>query len=303
MRPHRKIETFVRNAGMSTNAQKNDAVLKGLIKQFHDAQERHSAGSPRDKRKMTVRSRVARLAAAAVIILGVSMGISYIAEDQPGSIALGDVFEAMKQVTELTWTEVSEVAIPDDPNVYVSNLGHVAQCYFKAPAQRRREVTAKLIKNPKTQEVVEHTHIHIFDRNAGKALLLDPEKLTAELHDFKPTSGIDPTLGAFLAPKANIPQDAEDLGARQVDGRDAVGFRLHKKGDGTDFWSGDVTDIWVDVKTKRVIRLKTGASDDSYAWILKDFVFDRELDDSLFSLEPPPGYSEVPPQPIYNVQQ
>jgi outer membrane lipoprotein-sorting protein len=94
--------------------------------------------------------------------------------------------------------------------------------------------------------------------------------------------------------------DAEPLGSRQIDGREAVGFRILKKGDGTDIWSGDKTDIWVDVKTKRVVLLETGAADGRWKYILKDFVFDEPLDDSLFTLELPQGYNEKPPGPVYS---
>ena len=206
----------------------------------------------------------------------------------------------MRQVTTITWIEVNEVAVPEDENIYVDFLGHVARCYLRAPAHKRREVTAQL-KHPMTLQVNDHVHINIIDTNAGKSLLLSPQKMTAELRDFEPTGGIDPLLGALMDPKANIPQDAEDLGAKEIDGRNAHGFRLHRKGDGTDFWACEITDIWVDKESRRVILLKTGARDESYAWILKDFVFDQKLDDSLFSLEPPEGYTEIEPQPIFNV--
>lgn len=302
MRPGENIEKLIKALRHEPDTSTHKRIFSNAMQALEKPEKNEAGINSPERRNKIMNSRITKIAAAVVVVVGLSITVSHIAKDQSSSIALGDVFEAMRQITELTWTELKEVEVPEDPNVYVDNLGHVARCYFRAPAQRRREVTTKL-KHPFTLEVNEHKHIHIFDRNAGKALLLDPEKMTAEIHDFKPTGGIDPILGAFLAPKANIPQDAEDLGAKKIEGRDAVGFRLRKKGNGTDFWSGDLTEIWVDAKTKRVILLKTGAHDESWAWTLKDFFFDQKLDDSLFSLEPPQGYSEVPPQPIYNVQQ
>jgi outer membrane lipoprotein-sorting protein len=121
--------------------------------------------------------------------------------------------------------------------------------------------------------------------------------MTARVFDFTPKGGNDPILGRLMDPEATIPQDAEDLGISQIDGRDAVGFRLHRKEGRNKYWAGEITDIWVDVETKRVILLETG-NPGRHIYIMKDFVFNRELDDSLFGLEPPEGYT-IDSRPIY----
>jgi outer membrane lipoprotein-sorting protein len=254
-------------------------------------------------RRIIMKSRIGKLAAAAIIIIGISIGISYIAKDHPGGIALGEVFKAMQQTKTVTWMEINEVHPPEQENEKVissGNLGHIARCFYKAPGHRRREVTAQL-EHPLNKIVSEHKHVHIIDKSAGKALLLDPQEMTAELHSFEPTSGKDPMFDVFLNPKVNMPPDTESLGNKEIDGREAAGFRIRKKGDGTDLWSGEITEIWVDAKTKRVVQVETGSADGDWKFILKDFVFDQKLDDALFSLEAPEGYKEIAPRPILNV--
>jgi outer membrane lipoprotein-sorting protein len=73
------------------------------------------------------------------------------------------------------------------------------------------------------------------------------------------------------------------------------------KGDGTDFLMGDVSEIWVDTTTKLLVLAET--RDDENRWIttLKDFVFNLELDDSLFRIEVPEGYREIAPLPFSSV--
>ncbi|MHC4085176.1 MAG: zf-HC2 domain-containing protein [Planctomycetota bacterium] len=246
--------------------------------------------------RIIMKSRITKLAAAAVIIVGVSIGISYISKDHPGNIALGEVIKAMQQVKTITWTEIHEVNPPEDKEgVIYENRGHVARCAYKAPGRRRRDVTTKLMPNT---EIIEHRHISIIDLNAGKALLLAPQEMTAELHSFKPASVKDLLYDIFLNPERNIPPEAEVLGSKKIGNNEAVGFRILKKGDGTDFWSGDIAEIWVDVKTKRVALIETGAADGGWMFRTKNFVFDLELDDSLFSLEAPEGYKEIAPRPV-----
>jgi outer membrane lipoprotein-sorting protein len=71
--------------------------------------------------------------------------------------------------------------------------------------------------------------------------------------------------------------------------------------DGTYFWAGEATDIWVDAKTKRIVLVETTGAKGRVTYMLKDFVFDEELDDSLFSLELPEGYKQIPPPPIFSI--
>ncbi|MHC4460306.1 MAG: LolA family protein [Planctomycetota bacterium] len=300
MRPAKNIEKLIRNAAIHSDSEVNQAVLRAFLKELSEAEEQKLALAGPNIRRTIMKSPIAKLAAAAVIIIGVSIGISYIVKDHPSSVALGEVFEAMQQTKTVTWTEINEVHPPKEENEKIissGNLGHTARCFHKASGHRRREVTAKL-RHPLTKIVSEHKHVHIIDRNAGKALLLVPQNMTAELLSFKPTGGKNNMVDAFLNPKVNMPPDADSLGGKEIDGREAVGFRIRKKGDGTDLWSGEITEIWVDVKTKRVVLVETGSADGDWKFILKDFVFDQKLDDALFSLEPPEGYTEIAPSPI-----
>jgi outer membrane lipoprotein-sorting protein len=303
MRPIDNIEKAVKKLNFTASTTLHDRILDDVLEAQEESMKTKSA-LPRPKiRRIIMKGRIAKLAVAAVVIIAVSIGISYIAKDHHRGLAFGEVVKAMQQTKTVTWTEINEVHPPKEENekiIHSGNLGHTARCFYKAPSHRRREVTAKL-KHPLTKIASEHKHVHIIDRNAGKALLLDPQEMTAELHSFEPTGGQDPMFDVFLNPKVNMPPDADSLGGKEIEGREAVGFRIRKKGDGTDLWSGEITEIWVDAKTKRVVLVETGSADGDWKFILKDFVFDHKLDDALFSLEAPEGYTEIAPRPIDSI--
>lgn len=246
-----------------------------------------------------MKNRIAKLTTVAVVIVGISIVISYVGQGQQG-IALGDVVKAMQKVKTVTWTESAEVSPPDDENTIQVSSGHICRCAYKAPSHERREVTQNLI-HPETKQIYEHKHVEIIDRNAGNVLSLNPQKMTAALYSFEPVSGEDPIFDVFLNPKRNIPPNAESLGSKQIGDRETVGFRMHKMADGTYFWAGEATDIWVDTKTKRVVLVETTGANGRVVYRLKDFVFDQELDDSLFSLKLPEGYKQIAPPPILSI--
>lgn len=86
--------------------------------------------------------------------------------------------------------------------------------------------------------------------------------------------------------KALPTQADESLGRREIDGRTLDGFEVRQ--------DGATTRVWVDARTGQLVRAELGfGSAPGMNVILSDFQLDAPLDDSLFSLEPPQGYTSV----------
>lgn len=86
-------------------------------------------------------------------------------------------------------------------------------------------------------------------------------------------------------PNKRLPE--KTLGSRKV-----VGFYFEER-QGAATWKKT---YWVDPKTKLPVRVEKSVSsrDPSVVpshWVLSDFIFDQDLDASLFSTEPPEGYT------------
>jgi len=294
MRPADEIENVVKKMSFKAGPEMGQQIWAAASRAQEKSQDESPAKNRHILRRIAMNTRIIRFAVAAAIVVSVCIGISYLVNDHHRGVAFADVIKEMQQVKTATWTEVYEVFPPDDENVFVDALGHVAQCAYKAPGRWRLDVTSKHIRG-ENKHIEESKKIQIWDFNAGKGLLLDPEKMTASPCSYEPEPGKDFLFRTFLSPKADIPPDAAPLGTKQMGDREAVGFRIRLKGDGTDFLMGDVSEIWVDAKTKRLVLAETRDAERRWVSTLKDFIFDQELDDSLFSVAPPEGYKDIGP--------
>lgn len=97
----------------------------------------------------------------------------------------------------------------------------------------------------------------------------------------------------FFKPFREMPaNEVEELPKRRVEGKNVIGFRgKEKEKDGT--WTRT---FWIDPNTRlpveMVIDFQSTESDlVSARWVLNHFVFDRDIEDAVFSTEIPEGYS------------
>jgi hypothetical protein len=75
---------------------------------------------------------------------------------------------------------------------------------------------------------------------------------------------------------------AEDLGWRQINGRQARGFRADDQ--------GRIVTLWADPDTALPLEVELPWGDGQTTILVTDFEFNPMLDPSLFSMAPPPGY-------------
>jgi outer membrane lipoprotein-sorting protein len=134
--------------------------------------------------------------------------------------------------------------------------------------------------------------VEITDWNQGKSLHLNPaiKQATILIYSNTRNLGNDSSLWIRLLQIARDSKNKQfervSLGEKEIDGRRAVGFRIC--GDGC-----PAIDLWGDPETGLPIRVEgtTGTIDGTIKATLSDFEFNVDLDESLFSVEPPAGYT------------
>lgn len=190
---------------------------------------------------------------------------------------------------------------------------HVTQYMIRGRHLQRIENDDKVSKN---------STISIEDAKRGKRVMINPDSklfiVFKTLVTVKQDSGKDLNLESasktesemksppevdfynhtrkMLLPSENMVK--ERLPEKTIDGKKLIGFRIVEK-----FIQGRLIrtmTYWVDPKTKLPIRIEGTFRGNPMAdsdviivsdFVISDFILDQKLDDSLFSFEPPEGYT------------
>jgi len=217
-----------------------------------------------------MKSRITKLAAAAMIIIAVASAIHFLGSPIEG-VAWADVVRPILT----TRTVVFNVITVEGENVPITKVMNMG-------TQRVRSEV--LSADGKTVQA-----IVIFDYATSRMLELIPNKKIAvliELKDIpeKPENVLE-TMRNIITELQNDPNvSVEPLGEKEIDGQIAKGFRAT----GPDV---ELT-IWADPQTALPIRIEQKWR--QMQFVCTDFQFDIEMDESLFSMEIPEGYSALP---------
>lgn len=102
MRPAKNIEELIKNINIDTNAKMDKAVLNDVLGALENSKKKRPAVSQPNIWRTIIKSKITKLAAAAVIIIGVLIGINYFGGSIDGaSLAFAQVREAMEKVNWL----------------------------------------------------------------------------------------------------------------------------------------------------------------------------------------------------------
>jgi hypothetical protein len=259
----KNIKKLIQNAAIETNREVNEIVFKGFLEELDKAEEQSSAASPPSIRRIIMKSKITKLAAVAVIIIAVLIGINQLGGSIDGaSVAWGEVVEQINNYTKYKCRQrVVRQQGPEYPTMQVYHLNL---------SQRRQEV--------------EDGSIHIIDMRGTDAITVElyPDQMKAtvtKLFGFGPRK--DPHIIEMV--KRFEQESTERLGTKKQNGKILHGFR-HKPNKHNDYT------VWVDANTKLPVEIELVHTQAGQTIFLDDFEFDFELDASAFSTVVPDGY-------------
>ncbi len=147
-------------------------------------------------------------------------------------------------------------------------------------------VPVMMMEPGKTRQMMPGGGIMIMDIVQGKSLVLDPNEKKAILMQMTGQPQMpDQMSGGFIEGLRSLAAGSEErLGKQEIDGQDAVGFEVDMAG-----WNWT---IWADAQTGIPIRIEMeGGMFGGATVTMTDFKLDVDLDESLFSLTQPEGYT------------
>ena len=229
-----------------------------------------------------MRSPMSRVAAAVIFVVAIT-GVVWWFHAGGATPAYADflkpILEAKtaryKMITEMTGTSAGTTT------TVVMMLG---------PSRSRSEMEIEMPNLPKSKL---SKSVQIWDGYKGKHLNLDPERKLATVFDYvdrpkdKTPKDADPLGGwrSFLLDARKAPDiKREPLGEKDIDGQHVIGFRITTP--------TVVMDVWGDPKTGTPVRMDmTTPLMPNAKMTMRDFELNVDLDESLFSIEPPASYT------------
>ncbi len=215
------------------------------------------AGAGLKLRRLIMRSSVTRIAAAAVIIVAVLIGIQQFGS---GTVTFAKVVEPILNARTL----ILDMIVGDE------ETGPVIHDIIVD--QRIRRVISR-------QEHV----VNIIDPESAKMLTLHTEGKIAAYSDIQGslqegTRDYVAFLRKVITDLQNNPDfEAEKLGEKEIDGQKVIGFL-----------AGEFT-IWADAETALPVRIEVQSP---LSVVFKNFQFDVPVEESLVSMDVPDGYTE-----------
>ena len=256
------IKRFFQKSTLSTNQERHEAIFEKIQRAQDKSKTTAPASYRLSLRSNIMKSSITKLAAAAVIIITVMLGINYIGGPPDGaSVAWADVLENFEAARTLTYIFEIEKG----------NIKEVFKTRIKEPYLQRMDV----IESPSDYKV--------SMRNAGstRRWILFPNTKMAVVNNDEGSPGDE--IRAYERLKRDFRDGTEkNLGRVKLTGRDTICFEISKE-------NTKIT-VWADPNTALPIQIEEISEENGDRWraLRSDIRFDVEMDDQLFV--PPADY-------------
>jgi len=213
--------------------------------------------------------RLIKYGVAAVLVIGVTILLWPIVENGGSSVAFAEVVRQINEARTLTFSLTAQTRGADPTTT---------QYMYMEPGRWRVRSQCNIFPAP-----LPEGSIHITDLTKGEILVLDPAKRTATKLDVEIAAEKVPDI---IQEMKNLPvRPDKKLGVKDIDGKNAEGFVVHKH--------DHVFIVWVDQQTGLPLRIEgetASRQGQKVKLIASNINFNAELDEALFSLKAPPGF-------------
>jgi len=268
MKPSENIEKLIKKLRYKTNAETHDRVL-GNVLQVLDEKEKQKPGVTKpDLWRNIMNTKIRKFALAAAIIIAAIIGLHYIAGPfgVTGTV-YAEVVERLQKARTLIYTATTTTPVEGMPQMKM-------EIAFKEPGYVRITLPGG--------------YISVADWTQGKGLsIIPPRKQFIEMDMANMPDDAAHRQFDAIERLRTLPERADEvLGERKIDGRTVQGFRVNE--------DGAINTVWIDPETRELVIVETEfANAPGMEGTMTDFRFNIDLDDSLFSLTPPDGYTRV----------
>lgn len=204
-------------------------------------------------------------AVAAILLLCAIVGVGLM--NRQSGLAFADVMEQIRSVKTLTFTNT--VYTPKNP-----------------PELQTMTMKTEYMEPGKQRTITPDGNIIVMDSVAMKSMTLIPSQKKGALFDFSKMPQKNQQINFLESLQKFQDQATMVMGQKEIDGKIAMGFFVKPEG-------AEYT-IWADLQTGLPVRMEVKmAMLGDMTVTMTDFVFNPELDESLFKTELPEGYEDL----------
>jgi len=228
--------------------------------------------------------RTTKIAIAVTVLIAVGGLLAWLAPSGGRALAFNDLAEAFAKIHSATCTIRSEAETSQGKMIMRG------KSMYLAPARERSEFSPSQVSGPDGSTMTASAGITILDYQKGEGIVLSPQTKMAQVFKLenlpadRPLSSFQQLRRMVSVAQGDKTDNAEPLGHQMIDGRKTVGFRIREGGFEYKIWAEPSTALPVRVEVDS--QLKPASN-----FVMSDFRFNVELDESLFSLEVPEGYT------------
>ncbi|MFH1719511.1 MAG: hypothetical protein ABIF19_19340 [Planctomycetota bacterium] len=268
MRPAENIEKLIRKLRYKTSAETHEKVLGNVLEALDKHEKQKSGTISPDIWRTIMNSKTRKFAIAAVIVVAAIIGLRYVIGPvgMTGTV-YAEVAERLHKARTLIYTVTTTTPVEGMPDMEM-------EVAFKEPGYMRMTMPGG--------------YVSVMDSVQGKGLSIIPERkqfVEIEMSNLPDDSGR--RQFETIERLRTLPDRADEvLGEQEIDGRTVQGFRVREE--------GLTNTVWIDPKTRELVLVEVEfANAPGMSATMTGFRFDVDLDDALFSLSPPDGYSRV----------
>jgi len=268
MRPAEDIDKLIKKLRYKAGAETHNRVLGNVMRALEESEKQKTGAAAPDIWRTIMKSPITKIAAAAVIIIAVLAGTYYFGDSiNIAGTAYAEVVERLQNARTMTYIVESNTGLEWMPSMTM-------EIAFKEPGYMRFAMAGG--------------YVSIVDSIQGKGLTIIPPK--KQFIEFEMSNlQNDPAKRNInvIEKLRSLPERAdEELGAREIDGREVQGFRITEE--------GLINTVWIDMQTRELVLVEMEfLNAPGMSGSMSNFRFDVELDDSLFNITPPDGYTRM----------
>lgn len=259
MQPADDIRRLIHQSQITSSEQVDRRILADALA---DLENRRGSGEPRPGGwRIVMHSKALKLAAAAAIVVAVLLGLQFIGTS---GVTFAQAIQPILNANTAIFDIIIGVEDPNTPVIHDMVMGSkIRRSMSNVPG-----------------------NVSIIDLKSSRILNLTDAKKEAVYIDLKGLPSIpnylDNLKNVFVELQNSPHFETQDLGTKQINGHEAVGFLArHPKADIT---------LWADAKTGLPVRIEQ--QEGQMLVTCKNVQFDVPMDAALFSMEVPEGYSE-----------